>query len=94
LDIRRHIEPVGRGDVIKDLQPDFAAVEDETPQVSAEAGVIGADAESVTIASGQHALAADAKAVELLDGVGIVVGKTNPAEDAEALPSAFVVYKN
>jgi hypothetical protein len=85
LDIRRDIEPVGRRDVVKDLQPDLAAVEDEATQVAAEAGVITAEAESVMIPSRQHALTADAKAVELLDGVGIAVGKANSTEDAEAL---------
>jgi hypothetical protein len=30
-------------------------------------------------------LTADAKAVELLDGVGITVGKANSTEDADAL---------
>ena len=44
-----------------------------------------ADAEAVTVPSGEHALSADAEAVELLDGVGVTVGQADPAENAEAL---------
>src|SRR5262245_47334886 len=85
LDVRRHKEPVGGREVVKDFQPDLIAGQDDLPQVVAEVGVVEADAKAVQIAPGEHALAAAAEAVELLENVGVAIAKADPTEDADAL---------
>src|SRR5262249_30841186 len=59
--------------------------EDDLRQVVAEVGVVEADAEAIQLPTGEHALTADAKAIELLENIGVPIAKANPAEDADAL---------
>jgi len=60
LDIRRHIKPVSYRDIVKDLQTDLAAVQDNTAHVTTKAHIVGTDAEAFTLSAGQQALTADA----------------------------------
>ena len=99
LQIASQMQPWGNRKIVKELHallvveanPRKQHGRESVAQLAAHFQIIIADAETILPARGNHPFAAETKAIELRDRVGLAVGNSKSPKDANALRRVFRV---